>query len=72
MSIKENKCCESSFLANYVITLSGDPDDGKHAGTVIARIFKYLCNMEILGQQICNLKLYIQNLSIAEDHCELK
>ena len=27
--------------------------------------------MEIPGQQICNLKLHIQNLSIAEDHCEL-
>ena len=26
--------------------------------------------MEIPGQQICNLKLHIQNLSIAEDYCE--
>ena len=26
--------------------------------------------MEIPGQQICNLKLHIQNLSIAENHCE--
>ena len=40
MPIKGNKCCENSSLANYVITLSGDPDDGKHAGTVIAGIFK--------------------------------
>ena len=30
----------NSSLANHVITLLGDPDDGKHAGTVIAGIFK--------------------------------
>ena len=70
MPVKENKCWESSSLANYVITLSGDPDDWKHAGTVILREFSnLLCNVEIFGQQICNLKLHIQNLSIAEDHC---
>ena len=72
MPVKENKCCESFSLSNYVITLSGDPDDGKQAGTVIEGFSNLLCNVKILGQQICSLKLHIQNLSIAEDHCEIQ
>ena len=42
MPIKKSKGFEKSSLANYVITLSGDLDDGKpkHAGTVKAAIFK--------------------------------
>ena len=69
MSIKSSCFCKNSSVSNHVLTLLVDQgDDRRHAGTLIGGIFKSFMQCGIPGQQICYLKLHIQNMCIREDH----